>query len=162
MRIPGYKAANRYFSWFKSRFSSGALVLGYHRVADTPRDPYSLCVTPDNFAEQLAVIRQAMNPVSLSDLVSEMKNRTTLRRAVAITFDDGYVDNLRTARPLLEKYGVPASVFVVASKRGRGFWWDELARIIYSASQLPEELALVIKGRRFHRSLHPRVPSRHT
>ena len=153
MRIPGLKTANRYVSWFRSRFSPGALVLGYHRVADTPRDPYSLCVTPDNFAEQLAVIRQVMDPVSLSDVVSGMRNGTTLRRAVAITFDDGYVDNLRSAAPLLEKYGVPATVFVVASKRGRGFWWDELARIIYSASELPDELALIIKGRQFHRSI---------
>ena len=94
-----------------------------------------------------------MNPVSLSDLVSGMMNGATLKRAVAITFDDGYVDNLSAGAPVLEEYDVPATMFVVSSKRGRGFWWDELARIIYSASALPAELALTIKGRGFQRSI---------
>lgn len=153
MRIPGYKTANRYLSWIRSRFHPGALVLGYHRVADTPRDPYSLCVTPARFAEHLAYIRRHLNPVSLSDLASGVRDGSIPERAVAITFDDGYLDNLREAAPLLEAYDVPATVFVVASKRGRGFWWDEVARIVYSAPELPGEIALSIKGRPFRRRL---------
>jgi peptidoglycan/xylan/chitin deacetylase (PgdA/CDA1 family) len=54
------------------------------------------------------------------------------RDAVALTFDDGYSDNLRQAKPILEAAGVPATVFLTTDRIGTGkeFWWDELARMV--------------------------------
>lgn len=155
MRIPGYKTAKRYASWLRSRFYTGALVLGYHRVTEQEHDPYSLRVTPENFAEHLDIIRKLMTPVSLSDVVTGIRNGTVPRRAVAVTFDDGYVDNLEAATPLLERYGIPATIFVVAGRIGQEFWWETVARIIYSASALPTELVLVLDGWRYCRSIRP-------
>ncbi len=61
--------------------------------------------------------------------------------AVAITFDDGYVDNLRYAKPLLERLRVPATVFVASGHLGgTEFWWDELAGILLDTPLLPPVL----------------------
>src|SRR5690606_2172259 len=48
---------------------------------------------------------------------------------VVVTFDDGYSDNLHTALPLLERFAVPATVFVVSGRLGTEPWWDRLARL---------------------------------
>jgi peptidoglycan/xylan/chitin deacetylase (PgdA/CDA1 family) len=67
---------------------------------------------------------------------------------VVITFDDGYVDNLANAKPLLERYDVPATVFVTTGYVGRDqeFWWDELERLLLHSRSLPETLSLKING----------------
>ena len=61
---------------------------------------------------------------------------------MAVTFDDGYADNLREARPLLERYDVPATVFVTSGQLGgdREFWWDELERLVVHDAPLPARL----------------------
>ena len=65
-----------------------------------------------------------------------------------ITFDDGYADNLHNAKPLLEHYDIPATVFVVSGYVGheREFWWDELERLLLQPRTLPESLCLYING----------------
>jgi peptidoglycan/xylan/chitin deacetylase (PgdA/CDA1 family) len=85
-------------------------VLLYHRVATVDDDPLGLCVSPENFAQQLEVIRERVVP--LADAVRG--------EGIAITFDDGYVDNLTTAAPLLD--GLPATLFVTTGLER--FWWD--------------------------------------
>jgi peptidoglycan/xylan/chitin deacetylase (PgdA/CDA1 family) len=67
---------------------------------------------------------------------------------VVITFDDGYADNLHNAKPLLERYDIPATVFVTTGHIGheREFWGDELDRLLLQPSTLPELLGLSING----------------
>ena len=69
-----------------------------------------------------------------------------------ITFDDGYADNLLTAKPLLEHHAMPATVFVTTGQIGsaREFWWDELERLLVAPPDLPNVLELTI-GRQPHR-----------
>jgi peptidoglycan/xylan/chitin deacetylase (PgdA/CDA1 family) len=126
MRIPGLKAARLSARWVRSRFAAGVVVLGYHRVAEPDDDPFDLCVSPTHFGEQLDVIRRIATPVRLQDVVGT-GGADPPARAVAITFDDGYLDILDTALPILRRHEVPATVFVVAGGLGAGFWWDRLA-----------------------------------
>ncbi|MCG6533300.1 MAG: polysaccharide deacetylase family protein [Syntrophales bacterium LBB04] len=65
-----------------------------------------------------------------------------------ITLDDGYADNLWYAKPLLEKYDCPATVFVVSGYIGknRELTSDELERIVLETPRLPEKLCLTIAG----------------
>jgi peptidoglycan/xylan/chitin deacetylase (PgdA/CDA1 family) len=130
----------------KKLAASKGVILMYHRIAEADVDPWALCVTPQNFAEQLAVIKAHYHPLSLQQLAQAQAEQAIPERAVAITFDDGYADNLYQAKPLLERYEIPATVFVVTGNLGReeGFWWDRLARSLLQPGQLPDVLSLRI------------------
>jgi peptidoglycan/xylan/chitin deacetylase (PgdA/CDA1 family) len=134
--------------WARRPLQSKALILLYHRVSAVRPDPWSLSVTPEHFGEHLAVLHRHASVIRLEDLVRRLVERQPLRRAVAITFDDGYADNLQNARPLLEKYDLPATVFVVSGVVGQAgeFWWDELARLLLEPGSLPNLLVLCIGG----------------
>jgi peptidoglycan/xylan/chitin deacetylase (PgdA/CDA1 family) len=108
-----------------------------------------MCVTPQHFAEHLEVLQRETAPVSLKKLVQAYKEGNIPARAVAVTFDDGYADNLYGAKPLLERYNIPATVFVANGYIGheREFWWDELERILLQPGPLPERLTLTINGK---------------
>jgi peptidoglycan/xylan/chitin deacetylase (PgdA/CDA1 family) len=125
MRIPGIKLFRQNARWLKSRFRNRALILGYHRVADVEGDPLHLFVSPKNFAEQMEVIRQYAYPMCMQDLVIHINDNKLPRNAVAITFDDGYADILYRALPILARYDVPATSFLVTGNLGKQFWWDE-------------------------------------
>lgn len=137
------------------RIFPGAVILMYHRVAEIDSDPWSLCVTPKHFAEQLEVVKSYGNAISLSELNSRLRQRQRLRKSIVITFDDGYADNHWNARPLLEKYEIPAIVFVSTGCLGstEEFWWDELERLLLQPGTLPEELTLEIGGAKYRWAL---------
>ncbi len=158
MRIPGRKTATRHLRRLRGRLGPRAVLLGYHRVAEDPWDPFSLCVSPANFAAHLDVVRNLANPIGLSDLVRGLDAGRIPPRAVVVTFDDGYADALHTARPLLELAGVPAAVFVITGMIGEEPWWDELARWVRAApasapEHLPEAAHASAPGERL-RALH--------
>jgi peptidoglycan/xylan/chitin deacetylase (PgdA/CDA1 family) len=117
-----------------------AVILLYHRVAAPARDPAGLCVSPQRFAEQLEVLRRHFEPWPLRRLVGGDARWPRRRRPVVVTFDDGYADNLYAARPLLERFDVPATVFVTTGPvdSRRETWWDELERVCFEASSLPD------------------------
>lgn len=149
MRVPGLKRLKQGARWVRSRFVPGALILGYHRIADTSEDPYSICVSTQHFAEQLEVLRQYAIPIRLQDAVQKLQDGNLPARAVAVTFDDGYKDQLFEAKPLLEKYGIPATVFLSTGYFDSDFWWNELEEILFRPKTLPEHLSISINGERF-------------
>jgi len=125
-----------------------ALILMYHRVAVAQSDPWSLCVTAPRFAEQLAVLQEQARPLRLQQLTKALQEGTTPNRSVVVTFDDGYADNLHTAKPLLEQSGIPATVFITTGPLDRegAFWWDELERVLLYPGTLPAGLSLRINA----------------
>ena len=134
------------------KFATKGIILMYHRVAEKDIDPWSLCVTPQHFAEQLEVVRRLTYPVSLAQLIQFHRNGSIPDRAVAVTFDDGYANNLYNAKPLLESYNLPATVFVAAGYIGksREFWWDELDQVLLQPGRLPDQLDLQINEDAHH------------
>jgi len=98
---------------FLFHFSSfGAVVLQYHHVSDTT--PKSTSITPEQFAVHLKYLQEnSFNVVPLSQLINNIKNQQPLKnKTVAITFDDAYVDILTNAKPLLDDYKYPYTIFV--------------------------------------------------
>ncbi len=95
-------------------------ILMYHSVSAERLGP--LAISPQIFRDQLAVLADAgATSVSVSDLVASRRAGVGLPPgAVALTFDDGYLDFAETAFPLLEERGWRATVFLVSGLIDRG------------------------------------------
>jgi len=91
-----------------------AAVLAYHRITRETSDAPGFCVAPHHFAEHLEVLSRRCAVVSLAELARGVKKDGLPDRAAVVTFDDGYADALSDAWPILERYGIPATVFVVS------------------------------------------------
>jgi peptidoglycan/xylan/chitin deacetylase (PgdA/CDA1 family) len=140
----GTARLRHYAKSLRNYMRRNTLILLYHRVAKVPTDPHLLCVTPDNFSQQMEVLRKNWNLISLSELTKGLRDQKLPRRSVLVTFDDGYADNLHNAKPVLEWYKIPAVVFVISGSVGveHGFWWDELEKLLLRPGTLPEELTI--------------------
>ena len=127
-------------------FANKAVVLMYHRIAEPASDVWEIAVSPQNFELHLQVLKQVGNIVSLDELSHRIKTKTLRRNSIAITFDDGYPDNLEVAMPLLEKYKVPATFFITSGNidTPNEFWWDELEQLVLFTEQLPRNISLKI------------------
>jgi peptidoglycan/xylan/chitin deacetylase (PgdA/CDA1 family) len=144
---PIRKTALRIRNWHKK----GVVILTYHRVDFLPDYPYPIIVKPDNFANQMDVLQRYYHPLSLVELADAIERRKIPNKGVVVTFDDGYIDNLTQALPILEAYRVPATVFVTTANLNgkKEFWWDELERVFLIQSDLPETLRISICGELF-------------
>ena len=136
-------------------FRSKLIVLLYHRIARETSDPWSLCVTPEHFVEHLEVL-QRFRRVPLSR-IQPSGFRLFGEPQVAITFDDGYADNVRVAAPLLRLYGIPATFFIATGYVGRDieYWWDELERIVLEGAAPPSSFSGVVNGRKYSWQIPP-------
>lgn len=108
------------------------VILMYHRVARLQYDPWDLAVDPKRFDAQMAWLASERLVLPLHDFVDRLRAGELPNDSAAITFDDGYLDNLTNALPRLHRYGLSATLFFVGEAIGssNGFWWDELARLI--------------------------------
>jgi peptidoglycan/xylan/chitin deacetylase (PgdA/CDA1 family) len=118
--------------------SGRGVVLLYHRVAQPGDDPWRMAVTPERFERHMELLRSEFRPLPLAELVEAARRRRIPDGAVAVTFDDGYADNLGAALPSLERAQVPATVFVATAFVGasRPFWWDELGALFLGAGRV--------------------------
>lgn len=149
MRIRGLGAAKRAGLWARSFVRPGPIILGYHRVAAADWDPQYLCVSPGNFAAQLEVLLERALPLSLQALRRGIEEGTSPEKAFVVTLDDGYEDSLEVATPILERYGVPATVFVTTGMIGRPFWWCEVQHLVENAPVLPAQMSIDIGQHRY-------------
>ena len=135
---------------FERRYVARGLILIYHRVAEDPIDPWRLCVSPDNFARHMEVLRRkGFKTVHVSELADAARARRLPRKTVAVSFDDGYRDNLDAARPILERYETPATHFATAGYIGSDepFWWDVLdARLPSRTNSYRKPLDITLTG----------------
>ncbi len=129
----------------------GGIILVYHRIAGAGPDPHALSVSPERFAEHVEVLSSHWAPISLETMSGFPRGEPVPSNAVAITFDDGYADNLTHAKPALESHSVPGAFFAALDylENPREFWWDELERCLLESSTLPETLHVGIGGREY-------------
>jgi len=87
------------------------VVFVYHSVH--PRRP-GACATPQLFAEHLRWLKANCVLIRLGDVPAALGDTHADRPRVAITFDDGLLDNYEHAFPLLSEFGVPATIYLTA------------------------------------------------
>lgn len=118
-----------------------APVLTYHRFnVDGSRFGG---VTPGQFESHLRILRDRFAPVTFSRIVrATTEGEPIPPGAIAVTIDDGYADVHAVALPLLERYGVPATVFVVTDfVEGRLWLWpDRIEHALLQGANPPREV----------------------
>jgi L-malate glycosyltransferase len=108
------------------------VALCYHRVTPTVSgwDP-ALTVSADTFRRQLRTLAADYDLVTCGELQRALAAGER-RRLCAISFDDGYADNLELALPLLREIAAPWTVFVATDpvERGTSLWFERIAALL--------------------------------
>lgn len=90
---------------------SGSKIVMYHGIDLTGSKKFNArFIGIKDFENQIIYFKKHFNVVSLSDYHQGNYNKKLF--TIAITFDDGYLNNLKYALPILEKHKVPASFFI--------------------------------------------------
>lgn len=123
----------------RSQLHGAGVILMLHRVlandraADLPHRN-ELCVGPKAFEHLLIWLKKHFDCVPLMDILQPGTQRSE-RPKVTLTFDDGWRDNAVNAFPLLQKYQVPASIFLSTDFIGsrQRFWWESIGETLWGS-----------------------------
>ncbi len=104
-------------------------VLMYHAI-DHNDKATKLSVSPESFEAQMKFLhKNRYNVVTLDRLISYIRNKEKIpSKTLAITFDDGYYNNYQYAYPVLKKYNIPATIFIIVGRVGQSGYvgWKEI------------------------------------
>jgi len=121
-------------SWARRRQPAGR-ILYYHRVNDD-NDPFFPSLPASVFEGHMRHIARRYKVVSLAGLLDHLAGGSP-ESVVAITFDDGYRDNYEMAFPILQRYGLPATIFLTTGNidSGDAPWFETLAYAVKHTSR---------------------------
>jgi len=133
--------SSRLLRWMSSLKNSSVIVLRYHSVLEDPAEAaYSIGAgiihSAEVFARQMEYIARECKPVSIEDVLSFVRKSTELpRRAVVVTFDDGFADNLEVACPILQRFDISGVVYVAGSYIGSIPWYSRIRYAFFTSSK---------------------------
>ena len=123
--------------WAAGHFRSNPIILLYHGVSVGPvpgtlRNCEQKHIPLDAFAEHLKTLKRWRRVVSLQEMVEGLRNGEDMKKAVAITFDDGYENNVLMAAPVLADFKMSAAFFIATGFVGtdRWIWTDQVEMIL--------------------------------
>jgi len=107
-------------------------ILMYHYIIEGTSKDYRLAVSPAELERQMRFLRNNhYNIVTLETVADLIRDKKKIpAKTIAITFDDGQKDNYEYAFPILKKYDIPATMFIIIDEVGRRqgdkLSWDEI------------------------------------
>jgi hypothetical protein len=126
------------------RADEGAVVLTLHRVLPdrergTTLSPPGMVMSEQTFASMVRYLAAEHRVFPLD--APQKSVRTDQRIAIAITFDDGWVDNARYAQRILARHAMPAAIFLCPEEMGKSlpFWPERLVAFFRAATRLRRE-----------------------
>jgi len=111
-------------------------ILCYHRILPASEKARYFCpdlvVTPESFASHCATVAKHYRVLPMTEAVGQLRAGGSEKPLLAMTFDDGYVDNLEHAAPILEQHGIRGTFYPVAGLLGTDLppWYDVAARCV--------------------------------
>ncbi len=130
------------------------VILMYHRVLPEEKMKedmnIGLAVSSSTFEKQIKTLKSKYKICDMNEFITNL-NEEKNEFAVTITFDDGYKDNLFYALPILEKYNVPALIYISTNflEEKVNLWWLELMETIQNNSKI----SFVYKTKKFNLNL---------
>ena len=137
------------YPWSSKFKGNYGLILNYHSISSAksakPLWP-GLSVDEKNFTAQIRWLKANYRIVSMSDFIDEYLEGFPHGTSVTLTFDDGWRDNFEVARPILHKYGIPASIYLSTGHIDSGdpFWWMKIAYSMETASENNDYLSIYL------------------
>lgn len=125
-----------------ARRPPGFQILTFHRIDDED-DPFLPALPTALFEARMAHIAQHYLVLPVEELVDRMRRDRVPRNALAITFDDGYRNNLTHAAPILARYGLRATIFLTTSCIGsrEALWFERIAIALKTTKRSEVEFA---------------------
>ncbi|MBR6014065.1 MAG: polysaccharide deacetylase family protein [Selenomonadaceae bacterium] len=106
-------ALSAFLVWLFERDADGVPILSYHRVNDIDSDSFTLTV--EQFDAQMKyLVDDGFTVITPDELLNAWEGKGKLpKKPVVITFDEGSVDNYKNVFPILQKYNLKATIFVI-------------------------------------------------
>ena len=119
---------------FERRQQPTLRILYFHRINDD-NDPFLPSMSTAKFEEQIGLLAKHYNVVPLAEGMQRLREGGPPQPVLAVTFDDGYADNYTNALPILERYGIPATIFLTTGSvdSRQPMWFEELAVAVKKA-----------------------------
>lgn len=100
-------------------------ILIFHRVLAAPDPLFPSEATVETFDAQMGLLKSVFNVLPLPEAIVRLQAGTLPARAAAITFDDGYADNVELALPILQRHGLHATFFIATSYLNGGRMFND-------------------------------------
>jgi len=119
--------------YFLKHLQGKVIILAYHRILPEKEvqryfvQP-GIYVQEDVFDTQMKFLKEYFSIISFAELLDLWNNKAISKdqRYCVITFDDGWLDNYLYAYPILQKYNIPATIFLPTAFIGTNYWfWPE-------------------------------------
>jgi len=122
-------------------------ILIYHQVLAQP-DPYRPCTpTAEQFRRQMIILQRYFNPLSVDEALPLLRNNQLPANSICVTFDDGYLNNLTIAAPILKELEIPATVYVASAFTGAdNMWNDQLIDFLSDEEHTEYDLSIIDAG----------------
>jgi peptidoglycan/xylan/chitin deacetylase (PgdA/CDA1 family) len=133
------------FPRFVNSKSPKFIILCYHGIGESG-NPLGVAPGRELFEAQMRFLRENYRVASLEEACRELSAGTKTEPGVVITFDDGYRSAYTVAFPILQKYGLPATIYLTVEsvETGQVAWYD---RVFLAMAVAPSgELQLDLRG----------------
>lgn len=133
-------------SLLENRYGERILVFhGIDKIGETKYN--SRFISQTYFEELIIYFKQNYHLISIEDFYQKKFKKNVMN--IALTFDDGYLNNFKYAIPILEKYQVPASFYITTIHKKKVFLWPDFLDLI---SFYTEKKEVLFDGKKFKKN----------